>query len=128
MIWYEYLGKNNFLTTLYTEVPQLVDVRISQIKIHDEGRRITIVFDMPCFPDKPPKKWVELGYNTAVIEVDFHDIQEILIKSFSSSYRGNIEIQRDTTDSVVLNISGEVQVKIKSMGGFIQDIRGYIKS
>lgn len=124
-MWHKSLEKNIFITNLYTEIPQLVNVRISQINIADEGDRISLIFDMPCFGDKPPKKWVTSGYNTAVVQLDFFEIKEVMIKSNSRTYRGNIEIVKDENDTVLVSVIGSVEAKIKAGIGMIQSVEGY---
>lgn len=124
-MWHEIVEKNTFITNLYTEVPQLVDVRISQIKIHDEGDRVSLIFDMPYFADKPPKKWVTLGHNTVIVQLDFFDIREIMIKSNSNKYRGSIELVKDIDGTILITVTGTIGAKIKAAIGMIQSIDGY---
>lgn len=124
-MWHENLEKNMFLTNLYTEIPQLINVRIAQIKIVDEGDRMSVVFDMPHFADKPPKKWLGLGYNTAIVQLDFFDVREVMLKSNVNSYRGSIEISKDKDGIVTIDISGSVEAKIKAGIGMVQSIEGY---
>ena len=124
-MWHKNLERNMFISNLYTEIPQLVNVRIAQIKILDEGDKATIIFDMPNFPDKPPKKWMNLGYNTAIVQLDFFDIKEIMLKSISNRYRANIEISTDEIDTITVNVTGSVEAKIKARVGMIQSIEGY---
>ena len=124
-MWHKNLERNMFISNLYTEIPQLVNVRIAQIKILDEGDKATIIFDMPNFPDKPPKKWANLGYNTAIVQLDFFEVEEIMIKSMNNRYRANIEIITDEIDTITVNVTGSVEAKIKARVGMIQSIEGY---
>jgi hypothetical protein len=124
-MWYKNLEKNIFITNLYTKIPQLVNVRISQIKITDEGDRISLIFDMPYFADKPPKKWVDLDYNTIIVQLDFFEVKEVIIKSNDKTYRGDIEIEKDEKGAILINVTGSVEVKIKAAVGMIQLVEGY---
>ena len=124
-MWYQNLEKNIFITNLYTKIPQLVNVRISQIKITDEGDRISLIFDMPYFADKPPKKWVDLDYNTIIVQLDFFEVKEVIIKSNDKTYRGDIEIEKDEKGAILINVTGSVEVKIKAAVGMIQLVEGY---
>lgn len=124
-MWHENVEKNTFITNLYAEVPQLVDVRISQIKIHDGGDRVSFIFDMPYFADKPPEKWVALGHNTVIVQLDFFDMREIVIKSNSNKYRGSIEIVKDIDDTILIKVAGAIEARIKAGVGMIQSIDGY---
>lgn len=62
-MWYESLERNNFLVSLYEKVPELKEVRISEINIHDEGRIVAVKFDMPYYAERPPKS----GWNKVII-------------------------------------------------------------
>lgn len=124
-MWHKSLEKVMFITNLYTEIPQLTNVRISQIKIADEGDRVSLIFDMPYFADKPPKKWVALGYNTVIVQLDFFEIKEVMIKSNSRTYRGDIKIVKDENDTIFVNVIGSVETKIKAGIGMIQSVEGY---
>ncbi|WP_255299180.1 Imm50 family immunity protein [Bacillus pseudomycoides] len=66
-MWYSNLEGNRFISNLYNEAPSLLDVRIVAVKIEDEGKKISINFNMPKFADNPPKKWKDLNYNTVFI-------------------------------------------------------------
>jgi hypothetical protein len=93
---------------IYTSVPPLNDVRIERIAISHEGDQVRIGFDMPFYADKPPMKWVERGYTTTFIEIDFSDIKEVGLKS-NNTYRGNIDIKTDDKGGFIVNITGEVE-------------------
>ncbi|WP_141770381.1 hypothetical protein [Bacillus sp. MUM 116] len=53
-MWNEHFSKDKFISTIYSNVPSLKNVRIEKIEISSEGDKITIGFDLPIFPDKPP--------------------------------------------------------------------------
>jgi hypothetical protein len=124
-VWYEVLERNNFLVSLYEQVPELKDVRIAEVNIHDEGRVVAVKFDMPYYAERPPKKWVELGDNTVAVRIDLSAIQEITLNSGSVDYKANIEIFKDEVDLIVVKIAGTVNVLIKAESGFIQSVTGY---
>lgn len=126
-MWHEDLDGNVFLSNLYNEVPPLLDVRIVAIKVEDEGRKISISFNMPKFADNPPRKWGDLNYNTVFVELAFYDLQELVIKSLGNEkYRGDIRIENDNEDKLNINISGAVDMGLKADFGKIQSVSGYI--
>lgn len=124
-MWYENLDGNTFLTSMYIEVPQLINIRIAEIKLFEEGDRLSISFDMPRFADRPPRKWENSGHNTVVVQLDFFDIREITINSLSKRYRGNVEIKKDKNGTIEVDITGNLEVKIKASVGNIASVRGY---
>ncbi|EEM18355.1 hypothetical protein COM13_11815 [Bacillus pseudomycoides] len=125
-MWYSNLEGNRFISNLYNEAPSLLDVRIVAVKIEDEGKKISINFNMPKFADNPPKKWKDLNYNTVFVQLDFFDIQELTLKSSNDKYRGDINIELDKDGNFNINISGSVCMNLKADYGIIQSVSGYI--
>lgn len=125
-MWNEHFSDDKFISMIYTNVPPLKNLRIEKIEISREGDRITIGFDLPIFPDKPPIKWLERGYTTAFIEIDFFDVKEVNIRSNQNTYRGDIQIKKDVeADIFIVKIIGSVETVIKAGAGIIQSIKGY---
>ncbi|SFC82725.1 Immunity protein 50 [Bacillus sp. 491mf] len=125
-MWYSDLEGNRFISTLYKEAPSLLDVRIVAVKIEDEGKKVSINFNMPKFADNPPEKWEQLNYNTVFVQLDFFDIQELTLKSSNDKYRGDIHIELDKDGKFNINISGSVSMNLKADYGIIQSVSGYI--
>jgi hypothetical protein len=125
-MWYEHFLENTFISMIYTNVPSLENIRIEKIEISREGDRITVAFDLPIYADKPPTKWVERGYTTTFVEIDFFDIKEVDLKSNNNTYRGNIDIKTDDdTGNFIVNITGTVEAKINAGAGLIQSVSAY---
>ncbi|MFC6233272.1 Imm50 family immunity protein [Paenibacillus allorhizosphaerae] len=126
-MWHECLSENTdtFITMLYKDVPPLRNLRIEEIKFSREGNRISVGFDFPVFADNPPKKWIERGYTIVFVELDFFDIREVVLRSSNNAFRGNIDIDKDDSGILNINISGTVEVQIKAGVGLIQSVRGY---
>ncbi|ARU60079.1 hypothetical protein CBW65_02605 [Tumebacillus avium] len=126
-MWCEFLQRNKFLSSLYAgEVPKLLNVRMAEIKLSDDGRKFTVFFNMPRFADIPPSKWISLGYNTVFVELAFVDITEIMIKSSGGKYRGNIEIQKNEDGKFEVCISGTVEINLTADFGIVKEVTGYI--
>jgi hypothetical protein len=125
-MWYELFLENKFISMIYTNVPPLENLRIEKIEISREGDSIKVGFDLPIFADKPPTKWVERGYKTTFVEVDFFNIKEVSLKSSNNTYRGNISVNTDDdTGNLIVNITGTVEAKIIAGVGLIQSVNGY---
>lgn len=66
---------------------------IEGIYIIEEGRKVTLQFDMPFYAENIPKKWADSGYNSIALQVDFFKIYSLEMSTVSD--RGNIEINID---------------------------------
>ncbi|CRK84582.1 Imm50 family immunity protein [Neobacillus massiliamazoniensis] len=125
-MWYSALERTHFLKNLYNDVPELKNVRIGEFSVQDEGQIVSISFDMPYYADNPPEKWVKQGYNTINVRLDFTAIRELSLKSGSQDFRGNIEINKDESDLLQIEITGTINAFIKAESGFLQSVEGYI--
>lgn len=126
-MWCNFLGRANFLISLYPDMPELKDIRISGISMQDEGRIVEISFDMPFYTDRPPKKWQALGDNTVCVRVHFSAVQEISLAASSFDYKGDIKIFKDESELIVVEITGTVNALIKAEYGFIQSVTAYME-
>lgn len=125
-MWHKFLEKNQFISNLYHVVPGLINVRIVAINITDEGRRVSINFNMPKFADNVPSKWSNLGYNTIFVELDFFDVQELNVSYCKESMKGTVNIEKNDEDKFKVNISGVVNMNLVADIGMIQSVSGYI--
>ncbi|UTR13952.1 immunity 50 family protein [Salipaludibacillus sp. LMS25] len=125
-MWYNFLERSKFISNLYDDVPDLNNVRIAAIKITDEGRRVSIHFNMPKFGDNPPSKWNNSRYNTVFVELDFFDIKDLSVSYCKENLRGNINIQKNEESGLKVSISGSVNVTFLADIGMIQSVSGYI--
>ena len=72
-MWYDKLIQNNSLKQLYKDVPALTDVEINQISLKRDGAEVSIIFELPVYPDNPPAKWNDC--NTVSVEISFFVIR-----------------------------------------------------
>ncbi|MBA2175388.1 hypothetical protein H0266_10830 [Halobacillus locisalis] len=127
IIWYENLDKNNFLIRLYEEVPKILNVRFSNVRIEDEGQMVCFSFDMPRFADNPPAKWKELEDNTVHVEVSFSAVEKLTLKGLKEDYIGDLAIDIDNSGLVNAKITGTFDLSIIAEYGFIDSVSGYKK-
>ncbi len=113
---------------LYNEIPELINVRILNIKIDDEGDKISIAFVMPKYADNPPKKWELLNDNSILVELNFYDIKKLSFTSSNKKMLGDINIELTGQNLLQLTISGALDVKLEAGVGQIQSATGYIDS
>lgn len=123
-MWHNNLDKNHFIMKLYDNVPSIIDIRIAEIKIHNEGDTISLIFDMPLFADHPPKKWIDAKYNTVIVRIDLFDVEAMELKSYNKTYRGDINITKEK-DNIIVNIEGSIKGRIIASAGIIQSVEAY---
>jgi hypothetical protein len=93
MRWYELALNPQSLERLYDIVPELENVELFSINLSCENSRIQIRFDLPSFPENPPKKWHE-EFNRAQIHLSFFDITDFEAKGWHNSLKVKIALRR----------------------------------
>lgn len=78
MTWVTHLGNKRPIESLYSKSPSLSEVRLHEVRLHQDGPRVSLRFDLNEFPDTPPRKWITGKFNRAqmtLVLVDIHDFQ-----------------------------------------------------
>src|SRR5690625_439171 len=126
-MWHKHLDNNYIISKLYDEVPEIINTEILHIQVNHEGDKLTILFMMPKYADNPPEKWNSLSYNSAIVELDFYEVEELSLtyngKEFMS---GDIKIELNDNELLDVSISGTVDVSFKAYAGLIQFVKGGI--
>lgn len=81
------------LENLYEQISDLESVNLFSVDLIREGSIIQIKFDLPHFPEYPPKKWHE-DFNTVQIKLAFLSISDFKAKGWQSNMIVNISIEK----------------------------------
>lgn len=122
-MWYDVVDKNTFIKQIYTKVPELLNVRIDAISLKREGTDVSVVFDMPVYPDNPPEKWN--GNNTVSVEITFFNISELKLEMKGRYMYGNIDIF-SYENKIKIVVEGSVLCSFVAEAAVIQRISAYI--
>ena len=122
-MWCDVIDKNIFIKQIYTEVPELLNVRIDAISLQRDGTDVSVVFDMPVYPDKPPEKWN--GNNTVSVEITFFVISEFKLEMKDRYMYGNIDIFSHE-GKIKIVIDGSILCSFVAEAAVIQRISAYV--
>ena len=122
-MWCDVIDKNIFIKQIYTKVPELLNVRIDAISLKRDGTDVSMAFDMPVYPDKPPEKWN--GNNTVSVEITFFDISEFKLELKDRYMYGNIDIFSHE-GRIKIVIDGLVLCSFVAEAAVIQRISAYV--
>src|SRR5690625_5578284 len=82
---------------------------------------------MHKYADNPPKKWNLANNNSIIVEIDFHEVEELsLTYNGKESLSGDIKIESNDNELLDVSISGTVDLTFKAYAGFIQSVKGLI--
>ena len=123
-MWYDKLIQNNSLKQLYKDVPALTDVEINQMSLKRDGAEVSIIFELPVYPDNPPAKWN--GCNTVSVEISFFVISGFELGLKEGYMHGDIDIS-SKDGNLKINISGNLKCSFVAETAVIQRFSAYLK-
>lgn len=127
MLWYTLAENSHVISDLYTEVPLLQDVELVEVGLTENGVQMSLKVVLPRFPDKPPRKWIESGYNTVQIQIDFLELEEAKISHWSTRNHVNAQIEVIANGQITLNIASlSCSIQAKARFFRISKIVGYL--
>ena len=123
-MWYDKLIQNNSLKQLYRDVPALKDVEINKISLKRDGEEVSIIFELPVYPDNPPAKLNDC--NTVSVEISFSVISGFELELKEGYMHGNIDISSQD-GNLKINILGNLKCSFVAETAVIQRFSAYIK-
>jgi len=87
--WLTFVSGAHFLQSLYPSGLKSNVIDLHEIRLHREGPTVNWVFDLPHYPDAPPRKWSLAGYNT--VQVHLSGVGIIAVESSGWSVRNSGE-------------------------------------
>lgn len=90
--WNELEGSTFFNKVFSKSIP-IESIELFSITIDNDRPSITIEFDIPELPDKPPDKWKKSGFNTCRIGIHCGNIFNLEIKNIPTQEKLSITIE-----------------------------------
>lgn len=127
MPWYELAENPHVMTELYQTVPLLEAIDVMSLALDEDGKMI-VEADLPQFADKPPSRWVEVGYNTIHILLKFDGIEAIQITQWSIENLVDLHIEAMAEGQISLRaIAPECHFQARARSFKIADVRAYLR-
>ncbi|PNA05656.1 MULTISPECIES: Imm50 family immunity protein [Pseudomonas] len=89
--WNE-LDGSNFFNKVFTSPIPIGEIELFSINIDNSRPVIIMEFDIPDYPDAPPAKWKQSGFNTCRIGLNCSNIEDLLIKNIPTHEKMTIKI------------------------------------
>lgn len=92
--WNE-LDGSIFFNKVFTTDILIGKISLFSVNIDNNRPVIILEFDIPNYPDSPPTKWKQSGFNTCRIGINCSNIEGLLIKNIPTSKILSIEITKN---------------------------------
>lgn len=126
MRWYELAQNPEEITRLYNNVPPLLDVELSEVKLIRIEAKMSMWISLSRYVDRPSIQWTKSRYNTTLVQLDFMDLQHIQISRWSTSQRISIEIGPREDGKVSISIvTANFDIRAEANSFRIGNIRAY---
>lgn len=123
-MWYDIIERNQFLNIIYSEIPDLVKVRINKMTFDYQQNDINIVIELPEYCSNEPIKWKKQNYNTVVLDLRFCNVSNIEFNKRSTGNKAIIDLRKN---GLLINTSvkGDLLLNFNSEIVLVEQINGY---
>lgn len=124
--WLDCISDPRPVQAIYgTTPPSLRNVTLHEVCLHREGPRVMMRFDLADFPDQPPKKWRDHGYDVAQVVVMLIGVWEISLQNWTSNPVVNLAIARENGGIRIHSYESPIHININSETAQISSISAY---
>jgi hypothetical protein len=106
-------------------VPSLSPVVLHEVRLHRDGPRVLLRFDLPDFPAEPPRKWLAQQANVVQLELSLIGIVTFLLSGWSTDTAVDLSISTDGGLVRVAASGGPITLDIDAESAVITSISAY---
>lgn len=128
MSWTNLLGNKQPVESMYSTAPPLAEVRLHEVRQHQDGPRISMRIDLNAFPDKPPKKWIAGKLNRAQLTLVLIDVQSFQMNGWGLNNVGDLKLVESENGVNLQFISPSAQIECSARFLEVEEISGYFDS
>ncbi|WP_323184804.1 CPCC family cysteine-rich protein [Streptomyces sp. NBC_00193] len=130
--WLDFVDNPEVVVAVYGEqsVPELDGITVREVRWHMEGPSVLIRFDLPTYPDAPPREWGASRSDTAQVELLLLDAAAgFEAGQGSSSPVGSITFDEGSVAPMRVTLDAErVRARVNAQRAVIQRLSGYLRS
>ena len=123
-MWVEYTHNPRAITHLYKDVPPLLGVEVTAIRLDPRGPTIHCALDLPRFADIRPPRWSK-EFNTVAVEIDFSGIRNLRISDLVTIPILNFAISKLESGLSVEATGSGMSMSFHCDSIYIQTVTGY---
>jgi hypothetical protein len=104
-------------------LPVLPEVELHQISLAADGSTISLTFDLPYFPEPPPRKWATRGRDTVTVGLDLLGVESFSLRGWPAE-DSTVAIDV-TTESGILAVHLSNPAVSGTINGGLLSVRGF---
>lgn len=127
MSWVELLERKAPLRSIFGEQdPGIESIVLHEVSLHRDGPRVDLRFDVSQFPRTPPRKWVELDFNTVQIILSLVSIHHLVLDGWGTANAGDLKLLQTSPRGLVVEFtSASTKLKILCDSALVARVSAY---
>ncbi|MYV61788.1 hypothetical protein GTW37_22565 [Streptomyces sp. SID4931] len=126
MQWIALLNNPEGINATYLQdPPDLRGVQIHEVSLQTEGPTLKLRFDLPTYPDHPPRKWLAQKYNTVQVELSSGGLKSISLSGFGTDISADVSLTGEDGVSVKATSPG-FHLQANAMTVFVSKLSAYV--
>ncbi|MFE1415550.1 CPCC family cysteine-rich protein [Streptomyces sp. NPDC058746] len=128
--WLDFVDNPEIIRAVYgeQEVPELDGITVREIRWQWEGPSLLIRFDLPTYPDNPPREWRVSRFDTIQVELRLLDAAAAFEAGQDSSPVGSIVLSTGAAAPVHATLDAErFRARVNAQRAHIQRLSGSLR-
>lgn len=128
MLWTECLLNAKPIESMYSIPPPLDRIRLLEVRLHQDGPRVSLRVDLNVFPDNPPRKWSMSKYNRAQLTLVLIAVDEVRIKGWNIDNIGDLKLIREGGGVKMTFVGDSTEIECRTQFVDIDSLSAYCDS
>ena len=108
------------------DVPSLIGVELHEISLSRNAASVALRFDTLSYPESPPQKWKDAGFDRVQLTLEFGVAQELNIVNWTNFCKFDLAIKKEGNMVRLKSSNGPVQIELLAMVSQIKNISAYV--
>ncbi|MEV7671105.1 Imm50 family immunity protein [Streptomyces sp. NPDC088752] len=128
--WTRIVGSAKEVTDAYATPPPLGACRLYYVQIDERDTSVTLMFETPALPEKPPLTWSGTTYNTVEFYLKFTDVRGLRVTGWEFSARdADVTLSPQGGEGVRVTVEAEDSyLDFTASGSALARFRSYLSA
>lgn len=128
MNYWNELDGSTFFNKVFTTSISIGEVQLFTLNIDNDRPVAILEFDISEYPDTPPIKWKQSGFNTCRIGLNCSNIKDLLIKNIPTHKKLSVTISNKKGDFIIRLANDDSLIEFTTKHPLLCGPSGYINS
>lgn len=107
--------RNILFNKVFSQRIPIGEIVLFSVQLDNDNAHITLAFDIPELPDRPPEKWTTEGFNTCRIGLSCGGLSDVIIRNVPTSATLRMTVQKHEDFFLLRAESASSLIEFKTM-------------